>query len=90
MDVTQEMKLFEELSANDRVLGSMTKKLVWTLDKAIQDLGKTHPDGKLSPVAELMLNHVREMEEAMFELSKMNRDKWLSYYVMKGFDDVIE
>lgn len=86
MDPAGEMCVFEELTANDRVLGPTVKKLVWALDKAIQDAGMTRPDGRLSAVAELMLAHVRELEDAMFELAKTNQDRWLSYAVLKGFE----
>lgn len=90
MDVEKEQHIIAELSANNRVLGPTVKKLVWTLDSTIQDLGKRETDGKLCDVGQLLLSRVREMENAIFRFQVTNGEKWNAYMLLKGFDDVIE
>ena len=90
MDLAKHAHIVAELEANDRVLGPQVRRMVWDLDSFIQNLGRRDTDGELSQFADALLFHVREMETALFEMQKMNGDKWTSLFVLNGFDDVID
>lgn len=90
MDPAKHAHIVAELEANDRVLGPRVRKVVWTLDGLIQEVGTRETDGKLSEVADAVLFHIRELETALFELQKTNAEKWASLFILNGDDDVID